>query len=470
MPTTLREREKPQEKSVENPCRETTSANPISAIFDTMLIGYGRVSTAEQNPAHQIDALRRAGVEPGDIHIDTASGAKASRPKLDLVLTLARRGDTIVITRLDRLGRSMLHLVNLGADLRERGIGLKVLEQGIDTDTAEGRAMFGMLSVLAEFQRELIVANTRDGLEAARARGRKGGRRPKLTVHQIEQAQRLYDEGRHTVQQIADILGVKRGTLYGHLDKNSIGTRPHSGPATPLPTPGAPATVVVDQADPAPDVVSAITETATATPQTLGVPAGDPIDGRPGSPGGSSSVVTEAAPTGLVDLGGLVPEPDPIRPLPADDDNAAGEHAETSASTREFERERPNLAWRLKQTARMNLPEPPAVCPNDACGYTTRETSERGRLLEDIKVIWLEPADDGGLIEARHCHRCRPRDVPIADIECAACDCGGPLLTGVYATELRDTGEIPALVRRWLAVRRWRVTDAGPVCPDHPDS
>lgn len=189
--------------------------------FRHMLIGYGRVSTAEQSPAHQIDALRRAGVAEDDIHIDTASGAKASRPQLDLVLKIARDGDTIVVTRLDRLGRSVLHLVTLGAQLRERGIGLRVLEQGIDTDTAEGRAMFGMLSVLAEFQRELIVANTRDGLTAARARGRVGGRRPKLTAAQAETAQRLYNERQHTVQQIADILGVKRSTLYGHLTKTA---------------------------------------------------------------------------------------------------------------------------------------------------------------------------------------------------------------------------------------------------------
>ncbi|MGV9336651.1 recombinase family protein [Nocardia sp. NPDC003726] len=193
-----------------------------------MLIGYGRISTAEQNPAHQIDALRRVGVEEDDVYIDTASGAKASRPQLDLALKIARSGDTIVVTRLDRLGRSVLHLVTLGAQLRERGIGLKVIEQGIDTDTAEGRAMFGMLSVLAEFQRELIVANTNDGLAAARARGRVGGRRPKLTANQAATAQRLYDEGNHTVQQIADILGVKRSTLYGHLNKEQSGNRPHA--------------------------------------------------------------------------------------------------------------------------------------------------------------------------------------------------------------------------------------------------
>ena len=197
-----------------------------------MLIGYGRVSTIEQNPAHQIDALRRAGVTEGDIHLDTTSGAKSSRPKLDLVMKLLRAGDTLVVTRLDRLGRSVVHLVLLGAELRERGIGLRVIEQGIDTATAEGRAMFGMLSVLAELQRELIVANTRDGLAAARARGRKGGRRPKLTAAQARQVQRLYDEGEHTVAQIAEMFRVPRSTVYGHLDKTTIGKRPAPADAT----------------------------------------------------------------------------------------------------------------------------------------------------------------------------------------------------------------------------------------------
>lgn len=116
---------------------------------------------------------------------------------------------------LDRLGRSVLHLITLGADLRERGIGLKVLEQGIDT--AEGRAMFGMLSVLAELQRELIVANTLDGLAAARARGCAGGRPSKLSSDQIALAQRLYDAGEKSVAQIAAMLNVPRTTVYGHL-------------------------------------------------------------------------------------------------------------------------------------------------------------------------------------------------------------------------------------------------------------
>ncbi len=184
-----------------------------------MLLGYARVSTADQNPDHQIDALARAGVAPDDVHLDQTSGAKSSRPALDLVLRLARDGDTLVITRLDRLGRSVLHLVTLGAQLRERGVGLRVLEQGIDTATAEGRAMFGMLSVLAELQRELIVANTRDGLAAARARGRVGGRRPKLSLEQAALAQQQYDAGDKTVQQIADLFGVSRSTVYGYLNR-----------------------------------------------------------------------------------------------------------------------------------------------------------------------------------------------------------------------------------------------------------
>ena len=182
-----------------------------------VLLGYARVSTGDQNPDHQTDALARAGVAPGDVYLDHASGAKTSRPQLDALLRALRKGDTLVVTRLDRLGRSVLHLVQLGADLRDRGIGLRVLEQGIDTSTAEGRAMFGMLSVLAELQRELIAANTRDGLAAARARGRRGGRPARLSPAQVTHARELYAAGEHTVAQIASLLGVPRTTVYGHL-------------------------------------------------------------------------------------------------------------------------------------------------------------------------------------------------------------------------------------------------------------
>ena len=202
--------------------------------FRHMLFGYARVSTADQNPDHQIDALLRAGVARENIHLDKASGAKASRPKLDLVLQLLREGDTLKVTRLDRLSRSVLHLVTLGVELRERGIGLHVIEQGIDTETMEGRAMFGMLSVLAELQRELTVANTNDGLAAARARGRVGGRRPKLTPDQAALAQQLYDAREKTVQQIAGLFGVPRSTVYGHLDQDKTVPRQ---PKASVPTP-----------------------------------------------------------------------------------------------------------------------------------------------------------------------------------------------------------------------------------------
>jgi DNA invertase Pin-like site-specific DNA recombinase len=190
-----------------------------------MLFGYARIFTSDQNPAHQIAELTRAGVQLGNIYVDTVSGTKSSRPQLDLLLTILRDGDALKITRLDRLGHSVLHVVTLGAELRERGVGLHILEQGIDTATAEGKAMFAMLPVLAELQRDLIIANTRDGLSAARARGRNGGRRPRLSPDQAAVAQQLYDTGDTSVQQIADIFGVPRTTIYGHLGKSTAGGR-----------------------------------------------------------------------------------------------------------------------------------------------------------------------------------------------------------------------------------------------------
>jgi DNA invertase Pin-like site-specific DNA recombinase len=190
-----------------------------------MDFGYARVSTADQNPDHQIDALLRAGVDEKNIHIDYASGAKASRPEFDILMKRLREGDTLKATRLDRISRSLVHLVMLGADLKERGVGLHIIEQGIDTSTPEGRAMFGMLGVMAELQRELILANTRDGLAAARARGRVGGRRPKLTEQQAKLAQELYDKREKTVQEIADLFGVPRTTVYGHLARSTTNAR-----------------------------------------------------------------------------------------------------------------------------------------------------------------------------------------------------------------------------------------------------
>lgn len=190
-----------------------------------MDFGYARVSTADQNPDHQIDALLRSGVDERNIHIDYASGAKASRPEFDILLKRLREGDTLKATRLDRISRSLVHLVMLGADLRERGVGLHIIEQGIDSSTPEGRAMFGMLGVMAELQRELILANTMDGLASARARGRVGGRRARLTEHQAAIAQELYDKREKTVQEIADLFSVPRTTVYGHLNRSAGNAR-----------------------------------------------------------------------------------------------------------------------------------------------------------------------------------------------------------------------------------------------------
>ena len=189
-----------------------------------MRVGYGRVSTRDQNPDGQHDALLAAGCD--EIFIDKASGKLASRPQLDKALLIAARAsDQLVITKLDRLGRSLEHLIALSTQLQTRGVDLVVLDQGIDTSTAVGRMFFQILGAIAEFEHALMSERTRDGLDAARARGRTGGQKPKLTARQAKIAQDMYDElgddGRraHTVQQIADEFGVTRPTIYRHLQQ-----------------------------------------------------------------------------------------------------------------------------------------------------------------------------------------------------------------------------------------------------------
>ena len=191
-----------------------------------MRVGYGRVSTRDQNPDGQHDALAAAGCD--EIFVDKASGKLASRPELDKALLIAARaGDQLVITKLDRLGRSLEHLIALSTQLQTRGVDLVVLDQGIDTSTAVGRMFFQILGAIAEFEHALMSERTRDGLDAARARGRTGGQKPKLTARQAKIAQDMYDElnadGRraHTVQQIADEFRVTRPTIYRHLRRHS---------------------------------------------------------------------------------------------------------------------------------------------------------------------------------------------------------------------------------------------------------
>jgi DNA invertase Pin-like site-specific DNA recombinase len=193
-----------------------------------VLHGYARVSTADQNPDAQRDALLRAGVAPEQLYLDHTSGAKSSRPQWDGLCKALRAGDVLVATRLDRVGRSTTHLVTLLDELAQRGVAFRFLEQGIDTTTSEGRLMYRMLAAIAEFQRDLIVANTREGLAAARARGRTGGRKPKLTAQQVALAQQLYDAGDTTVAEIASIFTVPRTTIYGHLTGGSAGARPRA--------------------------------------------------------------------------------------------------------------------------------------------------------------------------------------------------------------------------------------------------
>jgi DNA invertase Pin-like site-specific DNA recombinase len=187
-----------------------------------MRIGYGRVSTRDQNPDAQHDALSAAGCE--QIFVDKASGKLARRPELDKALLVARRPvDQLVVTKLDRLGRSLENLIELSAQLQQSGVDLVVLDQAIDTSTAMGRMFFQILGSIAEFEHALMSERTLDGLAAARARGRTGGQKPKLTARQAKIAQEMYEEtgpdGKrlHTVAQIAAEFGVTRPTIYRHL-------------------------------------------------------------------------------------------------------------------------------------------------------------------------------------------------------------------------------------------------------------
>src|SRR5664279_5224925 len=201
-------------------------AAPLAIQCEAMRIGYGRVSTRDQHPEGQQDALGAAGCD--QVFIDKASGKLARRPGLDKALLSANRtGDQLVVTKLDRLGRSLEHLIALSKDLQERNVDLVVLDQGIDTSTAIGRMFFQILGSIAEFEHCLMSERTMDGLAAARARGRTGGQKPKLGPRQVRLARGMYEEsgpdGRraYTVAQIAAEFGVSRPTIYRHLDQSA---------------------------------------------------------------------------------------------------------------------------------------------------------------------------------------------------------------------------------------------------------
>lgn len=180
-----------------------------------MLVGYARVSTGEQNLDLQIDALKQAGCER--VFSDEMSGVKAERPGLSEALAFLRADDTLVVWRLDRLGRSLKDLVARVEELRKRGIGFRSLHESIDTTSSVGKFQFHVFSALAEFERDLIRDRTLAGLRAARARGRLGGRPKGMTPAKVKMAARLMQDRSVSIQEICRTLGVLRTTLYRYV-------------------------------------------------------------------------------------------------------------------------------------------------------------------------------------------------------------------------------------------------------------
>ena len=183
-----------------------------------MLIGYMRVSTADQSLGLQRDALLAADVSLDRIYEDVCSGKSTERPGLARALDVARDGDAIVVWKLDRVGRSLPHVVGLVGDLQKRGVGLKVLTGDIDTTTPSGRLVFGIFATLAEFERDLIHERTMAGLVAARAGGRAGGRPRVMTKQKVKAAIALMADRDNAARYVAHQLGVSLSTLYAYVD------------------------------------------------------------------------------------------------------------------------------------------------------------------------------------------------------------------------------------------------------------
>ena len=185
--------------------------------------GYARVSTIEQNEDLQQDALRAAGCER--VFVDKASGKLQHRPGLDQLLEHVRAGDTVVVWRLDRLGRSLRNLIEIVRELEHRQVAFLSLTESIDTTTPGGKLVFHVFGALAEFERDLIRERTAAGLAAARARGRHGGRPTVWTAEKLATAQSMYASGQHDVAAIARVLGVSRASVYRGLNQPDTTTR-----------------------------------------------------------------------------------------------------------------------------------------------------------------------------------------------------------------------------------------------------
>jgi DNA invertase Pin-like site-specific DNA recombinase len=193
-----------------------------------MLIGYARISTQDQTLARQQDALAKAGCDK--VFTDTLSGGTSERPGLAEALDYVRAGDTLVVWRLDRLGRSLKHLIEVVADLELRRIGFRSLTESIDTTTSGGKLIFHVFGALAEFERALIRERTQAGLAAARARGRQGGRPRKLdTPRKVQMARDLYEDERHSIAEICQTLHISRATLYRYVGRANGGASPDAG-------------------------------------------------------------------------------------------------------------------------------------------------------------------------------------------------------------------------------------------------
>jgi DNA invertase Pin-like site-specific DNA recombinase len=212
----------------ENSLRKTKQHCTLNSIFSCtlnfiMLVGYVRVSKNDgtQTLSPQLDAMLAAGVEPSRIYEDLASGRKDDRPGLNACLKALQPGNTLVVWKLDRLGRDLKHLVKTLDDLRSRNVGLKVLAGAgaqIDTNTSNGRLFFGIFAVLAEFERELIVERTQAGLAAARARGRKGGRPRKMDRSTLKMAMTALADANSNATDVAKRLGITTTTLYMYVN------------------------------------------------------------------------------------------------------------------------------------------------------------------------------------------------------------------------------------------------------------